>query len=210
PSVLRLITQQDYINEDGHQNVNGGKDGVSDGFVGAGSVGLFVAEDEESNDGEDVEDEHGEDDVIEKLAVAATDAKDAAPDALHEQRGGGGFVLGMELSGGLEEETVFGHGVVDAGAGEDQAVVAAEGGDEDEDRHDGGAGRSEDLLHDGGGDAVLRGVLNAAGEERGAVGVSGHGEHEEVNEIRETVERDDDAGAECEGEWEIALRVADF
>ena len=55
----------------------------------------------------------------------------------------GAWVLGLSVCGLAEEEPVLGHRIVDARAGEGEAVDAAEGGDHDGGRHDLHRDRSE-------------------------------------------------------------------
>ena len=78
----------------------------------------------------------------------------------------GAWVLGSSVAGAAEEEAVLGHRVVDARAGERQAVDAAEGGDHDGRRHDLHGDRPEHAGRGGGGHAILVGVLD--GFERSA------------------------------------------
>ncbi len=70
--------------------------------------------------------------------------------------------------------------------------------------------RAEGGLHDGGGDAVLRGVLDASGGDGGGVGGAGQRQDAEVDEVAGDVEEQDYAGAEGEAERKIALGVFDF
>ena len=64
-------------------------------------------------------------------------------------------MLGIQAGGGLEEQAILRHRVGDPGAGEDEAVIAAERRDHHGQRHDGGARRSEDGLRHGGGFSSL-------------------------------------------------------
>jgi hypothetical protein len=83
----------------------------------------------------------------------------------------------------LEEEAVAAHGVVDARAGEDQAVGAAEGGDEDGAGHELARRGPKICSMTGGGDAVLGGVLNAARQRWWRHGVAVERQHEQVDEV---------------------------
>ena len=93
-----------------------------------------------------------------------------------------------------EEQAVPGHGVVDAGPGQDQPVVAAEGGDDDGDRHDRRARRSEDHPEGRGRHPVVRRVLDLRERQRTQVG-----------DVREDVEPDHQDRAGGERERDVAL-----
>jgi len=56
-------------------------------------------------------------------------------------------------------------------------------------------------------DAVLRGELNAATGDGSRFGRAGQRENAEVDEVAEDVEKQDDAGAECETQRDVAARV---
>ena len=57
-------SSSDYEIEDGYV-------GVAENFVRARQAGLLFSEDEDAGDGEDIEDEDGKNDIIEKVAIAA-------------------------------------------------------------------------------------------------------------------------------------------
>ena len=78
----------------------------------------------------------------------------------------------MQLADGAEEKAISRHRVVDAGAGEDQAIVAAEGGEQDCDSHQNRSRSPEGLLHDGGPYPVIGRVLNAPRQHGRAVGIT--------------------------------------
>ncbi len=87
-----------------------------------------------------------------------------------------------------EKESVAGHGVIDARASQNQSVVAAEGGDQDGQSHQLGAALSHDLLHDGRGHAVLRGVLDAAPDAGHGVRVAPEWKHQQIDEVHGNVD----------------------
>ena len=68
----------------------------------------------------------------------------------------------MELARRLEEQPVAAHGVVDARAGQGEAVGASEGGDENSARHEVGAGTGKNLLQGSGRDSIFGRVLDSA------------------------------------------------
>ena len=210
PRVLRLVEQQDYINKQRHHNVDGGQPWIAEGAVGTRSVGTGAAQNEEAHQREHVEDEHGKDGVVEQLAVASAEAQDAGPDGLHDERKMGSAVARMQARLRMEEESVAGHGVVDARASENESVVAAEGRDQDRKGHQFRAALSHDLLHDGGGHAVFRGVLDSAPDGGDGVRLAPKWQHQQVDEIDGNVEEDDRAGSDGERERQVALRVADL
>src|SRR4029077_15403769 len=80
-----------------------------------------------------------------------------------------------------------------------QAVVAAEGGNDDGYSHDHGAGGAEDGVECGAGDTIVGSSLDLH-EWKG----------EEISQIREAVESDDDDGAEGHGEGDVALGIFHF
>ena len=130
--------------------------------------------------------------------VGAGQDQQNGPSALDKQREAGDLRL-VQHAGAAEEEAVAGHGVTGAGAGQDQSVDAAEGGDHDGGRHEAHAESGEDGLEGGGGDAVRRGVLDG-----------GEGQGDEVAEIGREVQRRDEERAEGQRERDVALGRADF
>src|SRR5208283_4876072 len=101
---------------------------VAKGAIGAHGVRAFAAEDEQAKDGQYVEDEHGEDDVVEQVAVevavlfeagegvelgqaggiaqpGARQHKQASPDALQDQPEARHAAV-IKLRGGPEEKAV--------------------------------------------------------------------------------------------------------
>ena len=88
----------------------------------------------------------------------------------------------IELAGLAEEEPVLGHGVVDARARQDEAVVAAEGGD-----HDGGGHQSAPPT----GPNMLAAAAVATRSSRRVLDC-GERQHVQVDEVRGDVERRND------------------
>ena len=127
------------------------------------------AQHKQPHDGENVKDQHREDDVVQQLAVGAGDAQHDGPRGLHQQARRGRLVARMQLADGLEEQAVLAHGVVDARPGQRHSVGAAEGGDQNRRGHQVRAAGVEDLLQHRRGHAILRRILNAARHHRGAV-----------------------------------------
>ena len=89
----------------------------------------------------------------------------------------------------VEEQPVPRHRVVDPRTREDQPVVAAEGGEQNGDRHDGGRRRPQRHLDGGGADPVLRRVLDSAGQRVGAVRVAVEGQNVEVGDVGQDIEQ---------------------
>src|SRR5579871_6953419 len=85
---------------------------------------------------------------------------------------------GVDGRGFSKKQAVLGHGVIDARAGQDEAVVATEGGDHDGGGHQLDRQRTEDLGCRSGGDAILGSVLD--GFER---------QYVQVNEIAAYIEK---------------------
>ena len=106
---------------------------------------------------------------------------------------------GVEPAGGGEEQAVAGHRVVDAGAGQDQPVVAPERRDHDRQRHDAGPGAAEDRLQRGRGDPVVGRVLDGGERQRA-----------EVGQVGQEVQDDHDAGAGRQRHRHVAVRVPDL
>src|SRR5262245_7985072 len=71
PCVLRLVEQQYYIDKQRNADINHGQHGISPGAVGTLGVRTLTAQHKQSDDGQDIEDQHGEDDVIEQLAIGS-------------------------------------------------------------------------------------------------------------------------------------------
>src|SRR6202048_462960 len=103
----------------------------------------------------------------------------------------------MDLSQLFEEEIVVGHGVEDAGGGEDDAVGGAEGGDKDGAGYGASGPRAEDRGCCGGGDGF------AVGGSCGAEGV-------EIGDYRDEIQTRERERAEQEGAGESFLRIDDF
>src|SRR5207248_8558467 len=145
-------------------------------------IGLFAAQDKESNDRQNVKEQDGENNVVKEIVVKVAVSletsqridfiiaggivgagswqnQQAGPDTLQDQRQARDATR-IELRRGLEKQSVLGHGVINARAGEDQSIGAAKGRDQDGHRHDEGARAAEHGLDGRRGDAVVRGVLN--------------------------------------------------
>src|SRR6185437_9209343 len=96
-----------------------------------------------------VEQQLCEDHVREQLIVGAGQTERAGPDGLRDETEGRDLAR-TERAGTSEEETIARHRPVNTGAGKDQPIVAAERGNENRDRNDRFASRSEDHLRRGG------------------------------------------------------------
>ena len=97
----------------------------------------------------------------------------------------GAWVFGSSVVGAAEEQAVLRHREVDARAGEDQAVDAAEGGDHDGGGHHLHRDRAEHLA-----------AAAVATRSWSACWICGEGQHVEVDELRGDVQRGDDQHAQ--------------
>ena len=87
---------------------------------------------------------HAADELTERTERTSRD-KDARPYAQADDGGGGGLKARMNFGEFLEEEVVIGHGVENAGRGEQNAIGGAEGGNQDRERNDFAGPWAEDL-----------------------------------------------------------------
>ena len=94
---------------------------------------------------------------------------------------------------------IAGHGVINARAGQDEAVVAAEGGNHDRGGHGERAGFAEDRAHRRDRDPILRRVLDSI--ER---------QHRDVSKIRENVKDNDECASAQQCAREIPAGIAHF
>ena len=69
PCILRLIPQQDETDPGGHCNVERRQYRISESLIGTVGIRSLEAQHKQTNNGEDIEDKHGEDDVVEQLTV---------------------------------------------------------------------------------------------------------------------------------------------
>ena len=136
-------------------------------------------------------------------------AEERGPDALDDE-GRARHRLPVELARRFEEQPVLGHGVIDAGAGQDQPVVAAEGRDHDQDGHDDGCRAAEDHLGGRGPDTVELGELDAPADDIGRLGTAVDGQGDDVGDVGQEIEEDDDPGPEDEAQGDVPLGVLDL
>ena len=111
----------------------------------------------------------------------------------------GVWVNGVERARAAEKQVVPRHREIDARAGHDHAVAAAEGRDHDRDGHELRRDRAEHDGDDGGGDAIFGRGLDLRQRE-----------HRQIDEVAGDIEDRDDAHAEAERERQVAFRIADF
>ena len=95
----------------------------------------------------------------------------------------------MKFRRAAEEQAIFRHRVVNAGARQDQSVVAAEGGDQDGAGHDLRPAGAEDLLHNSGGHAIFRRVLDAARHDGRAVRIAMQRQRQQINDVGQNIEK---------------------
>src|ERR1700722_7356805 len=101
----------------------------------------------------------------------------------------------MQFSDAAEEKTVFCHRVINAGAAENQPVHATELGKHDGCGHQEASGCAKHLRHDSSSDTILGRVLYTALQDGCAIGCAVQGQHVQINEVTNDVERDDHARA---------------
>ncbi|MFM1945169.1 MAG: hypothetical protein RI897_4151 [Verrucomicrobiota bacterium] len=146
-------------------------DGVAWDAEGAGEVRFFFSEDEDPDGGggvEGIDRSGGIDDGIDEGAEEQDEEQ--GDGALDEECGGGGLEFGVPLAEGLEGGVVLADGVGDAGAGEDESIDGAEGGDTDEEADECGAEVREERGDRIGGDGVgVAESLIAEGMDEGEV-----------------------------------------
>ena len=108
----------------------------------------------------------------------------------------------MKAIGGpdfFEEQTVARHRIVNASSGENETVVATEGGDHDRSCHAHRTGLTEDCVHHCHSDSIVRCVLDFR-----------KGQHSDVGKIGQHIENDDDAAAHDQRAHKIFSRLAHF
>src|SRR5712664_2757244 len=106
---------------------------------------------------------HAADELVERAERTSRD-KDARPYVKADDGGGGRLKARVNFGEFLEEKIVVGHGVENAGRGEQDAIGGAEGGNQDSERNDFAGPWAEDLADGAGGDGV------AGSHARGAEG----------------------------------------
>ena len=99
----------------------------------------------------------------------------------------------------FEEQTIARHRVVNTRARQNQSIVTTKRRDHDRDRHDDRAAWSKHSLHHRGRDTILRRVLNSRKRQR-----------HDVSEVREQIERHDQAAAEQQRARQILPGIAHF
>jgi hypothetical protein len=108
-------------------------------------------------------------------------------------------VARVQFADAFEEQAVLRHRIIDARAGEDQAVRAAERRDHDGQRHQRRAARPENRGEGGGSDAIVRGRLNLMQSQR-----------REIADIGQDVERDHHGGTYGERERDVSFWIFHF
>src|SRR5207249_12266093 len=109
------------------------------------------------------------------------------------------LVFRMQHAGGLEEQVVPRHRVIDARAGQDEAIVTAERRDHDGGGHDLQSRLTQDGVERGGADPVLR-----------RAGDCGCGQDVQVGDVREHVQDGHDQHARAHSDREVALGVLEL
>src|ERR1700730_5979301 len=75
----------------------------------------------------------------------------------------------MQFASAAKKQAVLSHGVIDAGSGENQSIIAAEAGDHDRRRHEITANGAEHLGERSGSNAVFGGVSDSMFQDSCAV-----------------------------------------
>src|SRR5205823_2444350 len=213
PRRRGLINDQHEENYGRADDVERGHDRVTECFIRPLGVRAFPAEHENAENGQNVKDERGRNDVVEQVAVKvavtgnvaggvgldrARQNERAGPNALDYQTPRGDVVL-VQLADATEKETVTRHCIVSARAGEDQPVVAAECRNHDSNGHDGRACAGKDDVGGLGRHAVARRILDRVERKRG-----------QIRNVSEQIKPDHQNGAERERERNVTTRIYDL
>src|SRR4051812_9249490 len=123
--------QQNYRDCRCENDVQSRQNGVADHPVRPLRIRPCLPEPEEADGSERVENERRENHVVEQLPIGPGQAEQAGPDRLGDQSGRR-HVVTIEVSSATEKHLVACHRVVHARARENESVVAAESGDQDQ------------------------------------------------------------------------------
>src|SRR4029077_13433523 len=128
----------------------------------------------------------------------ARQSQESRPNSLRHQR----CCWNMKAVGGpdfFEEQTVARHRIVNARSGKNKAVVATERGNHDRSRHAHRTGTTENGIHHGHSDPILRRVLDFR-----------KWQYSHISKIGQQIENDDDAATYDQRAHKILSRVAYF
>ena len=123
-----------------------------------------------------VENQHRKNQEIEQADRKCPKGTRPKPRCLNDQRHAGS-VVAVHLAARSKEKPILRHRVINARAGKNQAVVAAESGDQDGERHQDRAGGAEDYLQHCGGNAAVRREFDSARERGRSVGIARDRQH---------------------------------
>src|SRR6267142_2283485 len=174
--------------------------GIAWNAVGNGPALRGAADGKDGRGTESVENPADKNHAADELAEGAERTgrdKDARPYAQADDGSGGSLKPRVNFGEFLEEKIVIGHGVENAGRGEQDAIGGAEGGNQDRERNDFAGPRTKDLPDGSGGDSVARGHASGA-------------EGEQVRDDGEKIETDKNQRAGKKGPGKILLRINDF
>jgi len=150
-----FISQQLDFEKPGHHDVERGQDWIADCAVRSRHLRALPAQDKQAGKRQNIEKQLSENQEIEQLTVCSGKTERRRPDALCNQ-GDAGTWLRLTVPTDLKKQAVLRHGVIYPRAGKNQSIVAAEGGNQDCNRHHNRAGRSENDFCDCRGDPTPR------------------------------------------------------
>ena len=116
----------------------------------------------------------------------------------------------MQLGHAAEKQAILRHGVVDARAGKNQPVVAAETRNQNGGRHQQSAGRPEHLRHHRRAHAVFRGVFDSPPQNRCRARRPVQRQRHQINKVAGNVERDHHARTQRQRQRQVAAGILYF
>src|SRR6266849_2680327 len=143
--------------------------GIAGNAVGNGLALRGTADGKDGRGAEAVENPADKNHAADELAEGAERTgrdKDAGPYAQADDGGGGGLKARVNFGEFLEEKIVIGHGVEDAGRGEQDAIGGAERRNQDRECNDFAGPGAKDMADGGSGDGVAGGHAGGADGEQ--------------------------------------------
>src|ERR1700722_1350506 len=134
------------------------------------------AQNKKTDDRQYVKHNDSENQKSEQLSVGTGETQDTGPYALNPQRYGR-CVAPVYIANAFEEQSVFGHRVINARSGQDQSVVAAKCGNHDGDGYEYRAAGPDDHFSDGRAHAITGGELDSAGQHGASIRSSNQRQH---------------------------------
>ena len=118
--------------------------------------------------------------------------------------------MAIEISGAAEKHLVARHRVIHPRTRQNQPVVAAKSGDQDQRRHYSGTDRPEYRFHHRAGDTVLCRELDSSLHDGSTVRHALHRQNIQIRDVREQVEQADEASPVDQRTRKIPLRRVHF